>query len=226
FHVTGVQTCALPICDQPDAAQQRSQAGSARRRLRLFVRHQSVLCTPPRMRSIRAVASASERRTIAFFTSCHRFSGPPVRGAARRHIQRTQRTHLSTSFDSFGLAEPILRAVTELGYRAPTPIQAQAIPIVMQGRAVMGAARTGTGKTACFALPILQRLMPHANASAAPARPPVPALILAPTREPADQISANGREYAKYTGLKSAVVFGGVDIKPQIAALRQGCEVL
>jgi len=133
---------------------------------------------------------------------------------------------LSTTFDSFGLAEPILRAVTELGYREPTPIQAQAIPIVMQGRDVMGAAQTGTGKTAGFALPILQRLMPHANASASPARHPVRALILAPTRELADQIYENVREYARYTGLRSAVVFGGVDIKPQIAALRQGCEVL
>ncbi|HRA79068.1 MAG TPA: DEAD/DEAH box helicase, partial [Burkholderiaceae bacterium] len=133
---------------------------------------------------------------------------------------------MSTTFDSFGLAEPILRAVTELGYREPTPIQAQAIPIVMQGRDVMGAAQTGTGKTAGFALPILQRLMQHANASASPARHPVRALILAPTRELADQIYENVREYAKYTGLRSAVVFGGVDIKPQIAALRQGCEVL
>ena len=133
---------------------------------------------------------------------------------------------MSTTFDSFGLAEPILRAVTELGYREPTPIQAQAIPVVMQGRDVMGAAQTGTGKTAGFALPILQRLMPVANTSASPARHPVRALILAPTRELADQIYENVREYAKYTGLKSAVVFGGVDIKPQIAALRQGCEVL
>ena len=139
---------------------------------------------------------------------------------------QSARGHLSTTFDSFGLAEPILRAVTELGYRQPTPIQAQAIPVVMQGRDVMGAAQTGTGKTAGFALPILQRLMPYANASASPARHPVRALILAPTRELADQIYENVREYAKYTGLKSAVVFGGVDIRPQIAAMRQGCEVL
>ncbi len=133
---------------------------------------------------------------------------------------------MSNTFDSFGLAEPILRAVTELGYREPTPIQSQAIPVVLQGRDVMGAAQTGTGKTAGFALPILQRLMPHANTSASPARHPVRALILAPTRELADQIHENVRQYAKYTGLRSAVVFGGVDIKPQIAALRQGSEVL
>ncbi len=133
---------------------------------------------------------------------------------------------LSKTFDSFGLAEPILRAVTELGYREPTPIQVEAIPVVLQGRDVMGAAQTGTGKTAGFALPILQRLMPHANTSASPARHPVRALILAPTRELADQIHENVRQYAKHTGLRSAVVFGGVDIKAQIAALRQGCEVL
>ena len=133
---------------------------------------------------------------------------------------------MSTTFDSFGLAEPLLRAINELGYREPTPIQAKAIPIVLQGRDVMGAAQTGTGKTAGFALPILQLLMRHANTSASPARHPVRALILAPTRELADQIYVNVRDYAQYSGLRAAVVFGGVDIKPQIAALRQGVEVL
>lgn len=131
-----------------------------------------------------------------------------------------------SDFSGFGLAEPIIRAVTELGYRLPTPIQAQAIPIVMQGRDVMGAAQTGTGKTAGFALPILQRLLVHANTSASPARHPVRALVLAPTRELADQIFVNVRDYARHTPLRSAVVFGGVDIAPQIAALRQGCELL
>ena len=131
-----------------------------------------------------------------------------------------------TLFSSFGLAESIQRAVSELGYKEATPIQAQAIPVVMQGRDVMGAAQTGTGKTAGFALPILQRLVPQANTSASPLRHPVRALIIAPTRELADQIYVNVAAYAKYTNLKSAVVFGGVDIKPQIAAMRQGCEVL
>jgi superfamily II DNA/RNA helicase len=130
------------------------------------------------------------------------------------------------TFASFGLAEPIQRAVSELGYLTPTPIQAQAIPVVMTGRDVMGAAQTGTGKTAGFALPILQRLLVHANTSASPARHPVRAVILAPTRELADQIYANVREYARHTPLRTTVVFGGVDIAPQIAALRQGCEVL
>ena len=135
-------------------------------------------------------------------------------------------TDLTTSFNDFGLAESVLRAVTELGYKEPTPIQAQAIPLVLMGRDVMGAAQTGTGKTAGFALPILQRLLPKANASASPARHPVRSLIIAPTRELADQIYVNVAAYAKYTNLKSAVVFGGVDIKPQLAAMRAGCEVL
>ena len=131
-----------------------------------------------------------------------------------------------TTFNDFGLAEPILRAVAELGYKEPTPIQAQAIPLVIQGRDVMGAAQTGTGKTAGFALPILQALLPKANSSASPLRHPVRALIIAPTRELADQIHVNVAAYAKHTPLRSAVVFGGVDIKPQIAAVRSGCEVL
>ncbi|HEY5632163.1 MAG TPA: DEAD/DEAH box helicase [Burkholderiaceae bacterium] len=133
---------------------------------------------------------------------------------------------MSNSFNDFALAEPIQRAVAELGYREPTPIQAKAIPLVLMGRDVMGAAQTGTGKTAGFALPILQRLLPHANASASPARHPVRALIIAPTRELADQIYVNVAEYARHTSLKSAVVFGGVDIKPQLAAMRAGCEML
>ncbi|HYF59094.1 MAG TPA: DEAD/DEAH box helicase, partial [Burkholderiaceae bacterium] len=130
------------------------------------------------------------------------------------------------TFHDFGLAEPIVRAVTELGYRDPTPIQAEAIPVVMSGKDVMGAAQTGTGKTAGFALPIIHRLLPLASSSTSPARHPVRALMLAPTRELADQIYANVREYAKHTPLRTAVVFGGVDMKPQTLALRQGCEIL
>src|SRR5690606_21226307 len=160
-----------------------------------------------------------------------RFRGPSPSRSRRRAFPagppEVHRIHIAlTTFSDFGLAEPIRRAVEELGYVTPTPIQAQAIPVVLQNRDVMGAAQTGTGKTAGFALPILQRLMRHANTSASPARHPVRALYLAPTRELADQIYTNVRDYAKYTGLRSTVVFGGVDIKPQTAALRQGCEVL
>jgi len=130
------------------------------------------------------------------------------------------------TFSDFGLHPGLLQAVLDTGYTTPTPIQAQAIPPVIAGRDVMGAAQTGTGKTAAFSLPLLHRLMPFANTSASPARHPVRALILTPTRELADQVHASVVTYARHVPLKSAVVFGGVDIAPQREALRRGCEVL
>lgn len=130
------------------------------------------------------------------------------------------------TFDQFGLAADILKAIVEQGYTTPTPIQAQAIPVVLAGRDVMGAAQTGTGKTASFSLPIIQRLLPQASTSASPARHPVRALILTPTRELADQVAANVHAYAKHTPLRSVVVFGGVDMNPQSAELRRGVEIL
>src|SRR5690554_2331650 len=130
------------------------------------------------------------------------------------------------SFSEFGLHPSLLQAITETGYTSPTPIQAAAIPLVLDGRDVMGAAQTGTGKTAAFTLPILHRLMPLANTSASPARHPVRALILAPTRELADQVHQSVAQYSKHTPLRTTVVFGGVDIAPQRDALRRDCEVL
>jgi ATP-dependent RNA helicase RhlE len=130
------------------------------------------------------------------------------------------------SFAELGLLPELLRAVAEQGYTEPTPIQAQAIPLVLQGRDVMGGAQTGTGKTAGFTLPLLQRLARHANTSASPARHPVRALILTPTRELAAQVEESVRGYGKYVNLRSTVVFGGVDMKPQTAALRSGVEFL
>jgi ATP-dependent RNA helicase RhlE len=138
----------------------------------------------------------------------------------------TTATPSTATFDQFGLHADILKAVAEQGYTTPTPIQAQAIPVVLAGRDVMGAAQTGTGKTASFSLPIIQRLLPQANTSASPARHPVRALILTPTRELADQVAANVEAYAQHTSLRSAVVFGGVDMNPQSAELRRGVEVL
>lgn len=132
----------------------------------------------------------------------------------------------AVTFSDFGLHPGLLQAVAATGYTTPTPIQAQAIPVVMQGRDVMGAAQTGTGKTAAFTLPILHRLMQFANTSASPARHPVRALILTPTRELADQVSDSVIQYSASVPLRSAVVFGGVDIGPQRDALRRGCEVL
>jgi len=116
--------------------------------------------------------------------------------------------------------------VNEQGYTEPTPIQAQAIPVILAGRDVMGGAQTGTGKTAGFALPTLQRFAPLASTSTSPARHPVRALILAPTRELAVQVEESFREYGKYVPLRTAVIYGGVPIDPQMAQLRSGVEIL
>lgn len=131
-----------------------------------------------------------------------------------------------SDFSKLSLAEPLARAVAEMGYETMTPIQAQAIPVVLEGKDVMGAAQTGTGKTAAFSLPLLQRLLKHENASTSPARHPVRALVLLPTRELADQVAQQVKLYAKHTNLRSTVVFGGIDMKPQTAELKRGVEVL
>ena len=130
------------------------------------------------------------------------------------------------SFAQLQLAAPLAKAVAELGYESMTPIQAQAIPQVLQGLDVMGAAQTGTGKTAAFSLPLLQRMLAHENASTSPARHPVRALVLLPTRELADQVAQAIKSYAKYTQLRCTVVFGGMDMKPQTAELKRGVEIL
>ena len=129
-------------------------------------------------------------------------------------------------FNTLALDPKLLRAVVDSGYTAMTPIQAKAIPLVLDGRDIMGAAQTGTGKTAAFTLPLLQKMLRHENASMSPARHPVRALVLTPTRELADQVAANVKNYAKHTQLRSAVVFGGIDMKPQTLQLKAGVEVL
>jgi len=129
-------------------------------------------------------------------------------------------------FSDLGLAPEILRALDDMGYKAPTPIQTQAIPHVLRGIDLLGGAQTGTGKTAAFALPMLQRLRVHANNSVSPARHQVRALILAPTRELAAQVEESVRAYAKHTMLRATCVFGGVSIDPQIAQLRAGVEIV
>ena len=134
--------------------------------------------------------------------------------------------HNATSFEELGLRPELLRAVAESGYTIPTPIQQQAIPVVLAGHDVMGGAQTGTGKTAGFGLPILHKLSQYSNTSPSPARHPVRALILAPTRELAIQVEEAIKEYGKYTGLRSTCVFGGVDIKAQLAIVRAGVEIL
>ncbi|MGA8008552.1 MAG: DEAD/DEAH box helicase [Thiomonas sp.] len=138
----------------------------------------------------------------------------------------TEDTSLPERFSDLALDARILRAVSDMGYEKLTPIQAKAIPLLLDGRDIMGAAQTGTGKTAAFSLPILQQLMPLASTSVSPARHPVRALMLAPTRELADQVYTNLKAYAKHTPLRCACVFGGMDMAPQKAELRTGVDLL
>ena len=130
------------------------------------------------------------------------------------------------SFESLGLMPELLHAIADQGYTTPSPIQLKAIPPVLARQDIMGCAQTGTGKTAGFALPILQMLAPQQNTSPSPARHPIRALILTPTRELAAQVEESVRTYGKYLTLRSSVVYGGIDIAPQIKALRSGVEIL
>ncbi|MDD4882677.1 MAG: DEAD/DEAH box helicase, partial [Gallionellaceae bacterium] len=127
-------------------------------------------------------------------------------------------------FSDLGLAEEIVRAVTEHGYTTPTPIQAQAIPTVLAGGDLLAGAQTGTGKTAGFVLPILQRLTEQAPQG--PGKAPIRALILTPTRELAAQVEESVRTYGKYTKLSSLAMFGGVSINPQISRLKSRLDIL
>jgi superfamily II DNA/RNA helicase len=129
-------------------------------------------------------------------------------------------------FSNLALDALIQRAIEEAGYTEPTPIQAQAIPHVLAGRDLMAMAQTGTGKTAAFTLPMLQRLLPHASTSTSPAKHPIRALILAPTRELAIQVGESVVTYSKHVPLRSTVVYGGTDIKAQKPALMKGLEIL
>ncbi|MGZ7080049.1 MAG: DEAD/DEAH box helicase, partial [Thermoanaerobaculia bacterium] len=126
-------------------------------------------------------------------------------------------------FTSLGLGPKITKAVREAGYTEPTPIQTKAIPIVLRGRDVVGIAQTGTGKTAAFVLPILEKLSTHGSASG---RRSIRCLVLAPTRELALQIEENARKYSRHLHLRVAAVYGGVGEQPQINALRQGAEIV
>ncbi|MCC7152365.1 MAG: DEAD/DEAH box helicase [Rubrivivax sp.] len=133
------------------------------------------------------------------------------------------------NFKDLGLSEPILRAIREQGYETPTPIQAQAIPAVLQGGDLLAGAQTGTGKTAGFTLPLLQRLMqatPAPGPGGARGRVAIRALILTPTRELAAQVEESVRTYGQHLPLSSMVMFGGVGMQPQIDRLRRGVDIL
>ena len=128
-----------------------------------------------------------------------------------------------TTFDALGLSAPLLRALANEGYTVPTPIQAKAIPHVLDGRDLFGCAQTGTGKTAAFALPLIERML-------ADRRQPAPrrcrTLVLAPTRELAGQIHDSFKAYGRHAGLKAAVIYGGVSQRPQAAAVMRGVDVV
>src|SRR5574343_1589527 len=130
------------------------------------------------------------------------------------------------SFDTLGLAAPLLKAIADAGYTSPTPIQAQAIPAVLQGGDLMAGAQTGTGKTAGFTLPMLQRLQGTPAQRDAKGRVAIRALILTPTRELAAQVEESVRTYGKYLKLTSMVMFGGVGMQPQVDRLRKGVDIL
>jgi ATP-dependent RNA helicase RhlE len=131
--------------------------------------------------------------------------------------------HTENGFAALGLRAELVRAVVEEGYTAPTPIQTQAIPVVLAGKDVLGGAQTGTGKTAGFVLPMLQRLLdnPKKTKSKAPR-----ALVLAPTRELAAQVEDSVRTYGRHVPLRSTVIYGGVGMGPQVAALRDGVDIV
>ncbi len=130
------------------------------------------------------------------------------------------------SFAALNLIPELQRAVAEQGYTEPTPIQAQAIPAILSRLDIMGCAQTGTGKTAGFTLPLLQLLAPLASHSTSPAKHPVRALVLTPTRELAAQVEESVRTYGKYLPLRTALLYGGVDIKPQIKSMQGGVEIV
>jgi len=132
---------------------------------------------------------------------------------------------LNSGFQALGLSDALVRAVTELGYTQPTPIQQQAIPLVLAGRDLLAGAQTGTGKTAGFVLPILHRLA-HTKPAPGKSARPIRALILAPTRELAAQVEESVRDYGKYKKSSVAVIFGGVSINNQFAALKRHPDIV
>ena len=136
-----------------------------------------------------------------------------------------QEISISNSFEALGLRAELVRAVADEGYTEPTPVQAQAIPVILQGRDILAGAQTGTGKTAGFVLPLLQ-LLAERTAGGDSSRRPIRTLILTPTRELAAQIEENVRGYGRHLRMKSTTVFGGVSMNQQIGALRRGVDIL
>jgi len=126
------------------------------------------------------------------------------------------------SFNSLGLSNALLKAVSKQGYTTPTPIQLKAIPLILEGKDILASAQTGTGKTAGFTLPMLQKLSQEQQSRHRPIR----ALVLTPTRELAAQVHNSVKTYSKFLDIRSTVIFGGVNQKPQVATLRNGVDIL
>ena len=126
------------------------------------------------------------------------------------------------SFNSLGLSEALLKAIDKQGYTTPSPIQQKAIPLLLEGKDVLASAQTGTGKTAGFTLPMLQKLAQGQQLRQRPIR----ALVLTPTRELAAQVHNNVKSYSEFLDIRSAVIFGGVNQRPQVATIRNGVDIL
>src|SRR5262245_29091944 len=180
------------------------------------------MCT--RDRVLLPCAAAMNAPVFVHRPSFHDSLSRPPKTDAETATGRLLRKQMQ--FTELGLSAELVRAVSDHGYTTPTPIQREAIPIVLAGRDVLGGAQTGTGKTAAFVLPILQRLWQQTH-TAKPRRRAAPAvLIVVPTRELAAQVEASVRTYGKYTGLESIAVFGGVNINPQIQRLAKGVDIV
>ena len=146
--------------------------------------------------------------------------------AERPIPKRPGRTRKLMNFEELKLAPAIVKAVLEQGYETPTAIQAQAIPLVLEGHDLLGGAQTGTGKTAAFTLPLLHRLSMSRSAQNKFGGTGIRALVLTPTRELAAQVEESVRTYGKYLQLSSTVIFGGVGMNPQISKLKKGVDIL
>ena len=190
----------------------------------------------PLASSVACVYNEGSRQIVQSLAAVSSDASPtsrlPVTGAPKVTTSlggRLSSSKASMSFSSLGLSDALVRAVTEHGYNQPTPIQTQAIPAVLAGGDLLAGAQTGTGKTAGFVLPMLQRLAAAPAASAYPgrsSRKPIRALILTPTRELAAQVEESVRTYGKYTRHSSMTMFGGVGIGPQTSRLKRGVDIL
>jgi ATP-dependent RNA helicase RhlE len=202
--------------------------------LRVWRSGRGVARTPltryPRQRTGRSIGAAdvepAKQPPRAHETVSASNRSPYIARHGARPDGKQKKRRLTSTFDTLGLSAELMRAVSDEGYREPTPIQSAAIPVVLAGRDVIATAQTGTGKTAAFVLPILERLKSSANTSFSPARHPVRALVVTPTRELAVQVADSVKAYGRHLPLRATVAYGGVAIEPQAKALLAGVEIL